>query len=79
MKRIFILILFLSITVCAQQKENNQPDSTQFKYWYNEISKTQTQIRSLDSVKIKLIGIFEYQYGKLIEEKRKIDVVKEKK
>ena len=65
----------LSTIGFAQEKA----DSTQFKFWYSEINKIQKQLRSADSLRIKLAGIFEYQYEKLIEEKRKIDANKEKK
>lgn len=69
-----LAIIFLSSLTFAQSKI----DSTKFKFWINEMQKSQKQIAIYDTLKIKWQGIYEYQYQNALMEKRKIDIIKAK-
>lgn len=70
----FLIVLFITAISFAQAK-----DSTQFRFWVNELQNTQKQLMRIDTLKIGLQYLAEYQYHNAAIEERKLKVPTEKK
>ena len=78
-RRIVFLVILLFWSGIFYKIYAQTKDSTQFRFWVNELQNTQKQLASIDSIKIKLQGIYEYQYNNAVIEERKLNIPTEKK
>jgi len=64
-----IILIFTYSLIFSQEKQ----DSTKFKSLVGELQLLQNQIASIDSVKLKLLGAYEYTLQKALEEQKKLN------
>jgi len=64
-----IILIFTYSLIFSQEKQ----DSTKFKSLVGELQLLQNQIASIDSVKLKLLGAYEYTLQKALEEQKRLN------